>query len=36
MGASVLAGSPADFTAVIADEITKWAKVVAIARVTPD
>jgi tripartite-type tricarboxylate transporter receptor subunit TctC len=36
MGASVLAGSPADFTAVIADEITKWAKVVAVAGVTPD
>jgi tripartite-type tricarboxylate transporter receptor subunit TctC len=36
MGASVLAGSPADFTAVIADEITKWAKVVAVARVTPE
>ena len=36
MGASALAGSPADFTAIIAGEINKWAKVVAVARVTPE
>jgi hypothetical protein len=36
MGGSVLAGSPADFTAIIAGEITKWAKVVGFAGVTPD
>jgi tripartite-type tricarboxylate transporter receptor subunit TctC len=36
MGGGVLAGSPADFTAIIAGEITKWAKVVAVAGVTPE
>ncbi len=36
MGGSVLMGSPADFTSVIAGEITKWAKVVAFAGVTPE
>jgi tripartite-type tricarboxylate transporter receptor subunit TctC len=36
MGGSVLADSPAEFTAVIVGEIAKWAKVVAFAGVTPD
>ena len=36
MGGSVLIGSPADFTAIIAGEIAKWAKVVAVAGVTPE
>jgi tripartite-type tricarboxylate transporter receptor subunit TctC len=36
MGGSVLVGSPADFTAIIADEVAKWRKVVAVARVTPE
>ena len=36
MGGGVLIGSPADFTAIIAGEVAKWAKVVAVAGVTPE
>ena len=36
MGGGVLSGAPADFTAIIAGEISKWAKVVAVAGVTPE
>jgi tripartite-type tricarboxylate transporter receptor subunit TctC len=36
LGASVVAGSPADFGKLIADETAKWAKVVKLSGVKPD
>jgi tripartite-type tricarboxylate transporter receptor subunit TctC len=36
LGASVVAGSPADFGRLIADETAKWAKVVKLSGVKPD
>jgi tripartite-type tricarboxylate transporter receptor subunit TctC len=36
LGASVLAGSPADFGRLIADETEKWGKVVKFARMQPE
>jgi tripartite-type tricarboxylate transporter receptor subunit TctC len=36
LGASVLAGSPADFGKLIADETEKWAKVVKFAGIKPE
>jgi hypothetical protein len=36
MGGTVLAGSPADFGKLIADETEKWGKVVKFSGVKPD
>jgi tripartite-type tricarboxylate transporter receptor subunit TctC len=36
LGASVLAGSPADFGKLIVDETAKWAKVVKLSGAKPD
>ena len=36
MGGTVLAGSPADFGKLIADETEKWAKVVKFAGIKPE
>jgi tripartite-type tricarboxylate transporter receptor subunit TctC len=36
MGATVLAGSPADFGKLIADDTEKWAKVVKFSGAKPD
>jgi tripartite-type tricarboxylate transporter receptor subunit TctC len=36
LGGTVLAGSPADFGKLIADETEKWGKVVKFARIKPD
>jgi tripartite-type tricarboxylate transporter receptor subunit TctC len=36
LGGTVLAGSPADFGKLIADETEKWAKVVKFAGLKPD
>jgi len=36
LGASVVAGSPADFGKLVADETAKWAKVVKLSGVKPD
>jgi tripartite-type tricarboxylate transporter receptor subunit TctC len=36
LGATVLAGSPADFDKLIADETEKWAKVIKFAGIKPD
>ena len=35
MGGMVLAGSPADFGKLIADETAKWAKVIKVAGIKP-
>jgi hypothetical protein len=35
MGGMVLAGSPADFGKLIADETAKWAKVITAAGIKP-
>jgi hypothetical protein len=35
MGGMVLAGSPADFGKLIADETAKWAKVIKVAAIKP-
>jgi hypothetical protein len=36
LGGSVLAGSPADFGRLIADETEKWGKVIRAANIKPD
>jgi hypothetical protein len=36
MGGTVLAGSPADFGKIIADETEKWGKVVKFSGAKPD
>ena len=36
LGATVLAGSPADFGKLIADETEKWAKVIKSAGIKPE
>jgi tripartite-type tricarboxylate transporter receptor subunit TctC len=36
MGASIIAGSPADFGNFIARETDKWAKVIKFASIKPD
>jgi tripartite-type tricarboxylate transporter receptor subunit TctC len=36
LGAAVLAGSPADFGTLVADETTKWAKVVKFSGAKPE
>ena len=36
LGGTVLAGSPADFGKLIADETEKWAKVVKFAGIKPE
>ena len=36
LGGSPLAGSPADFGRLIAEETDKWAKVVKFANIKPD
>ena len=36
LGGTVLAGSPADFGKLIADETEKWAKVVRFAGIKPE
>jgi tripartite-type tricarboxylate transporter receptor subunit TctC len=36
LGGTVLAGSPADFGKLIADETEKWAKVIRAANIKPD
>jgi tripartite-type tricarboxylate transporter receptor subunit TctC len=36
LGSSTLAGSPADFGKLIADETEKWSKVVRFANIKPD
>jgi tripartite-type tricarboxylate transporter receptor subunit TctC len=36
MGGTPLAGSPADFTKLIADETEKWAKVIKFAGIKPE
>jgi len=36
MGITVLAGSPADFGKLLADETEKWGKVVKFANIKPE
>jgi hypothetical protein len=36
LGGTALAGSPADFGKLIADETEKWAKVIRAANIKPD
>jgi hypothetical protein len=36
MGGSVLAGSPADFGKVIAEDTEKWSKVIKFANIKPE
>jgi hypothetical protein len=36
LGGAVLAGSPADFGKLIADEIEKWGKVIRAANIKPE
>jgi hypothetical protein len=36
MGSMVLAGSPADFGKLIADETEKWGKVIRAANIKPE
>ena len=36
LGAAALAGSPADFGKLIADETEKWAKVIRAANIKPE
>jgi len=36
MGGMLLAGSPADFGKLIADETEKWGKVIRAANIKPD
>jgi tripartite-type tricarboxylate transporter receptor subunit TctC len=36
LGGTVLAGSPADFGKLIADETEKWAKVIKFANIKPE
>jgi hypothetical protein len=36
MGGTMLAGLPADFRTLIADEITKWGKVIRAANIKPE
>jgi hypothetical protein len=36
LGGAVLAGSPADFGKLIADETEKWAKVIRAANIKPE
>ncbi|MGC1993693.1 MAG: tripartite tricarboxylate transporter substrate-binding protein, partial [Pseudolabrys sp.] len=36
LGCTVLAGSPADFGGLIADETEKWGKVIRAANIKPD
>jgi tripartite-type tricarboxylate transporter receptor subunit TctC len=36
LGGAVLAGSPSDFSKLIADETEKWAKVIKVAGIKPE
>jgi tripartite-type tricarboxylate transporter receptor subunit TctC len=36
LGGTVLAGTPADFEKLIADETEKWARVIRAANIKPD